>query len=213
MLPDHVRRQRVRQGLGIERARGAAGLELGEEREADMLDQRVADAEPVEDLETLPAQTGLGGHPFEERQVEVEVQAVGRLLPPALQDRHARRYDRNLAAHDAGLARVPAVHAFPDVHRGAQADDDGVRGKGRDLDLAGGVPEAQRPNAAPTPAVARGNGLDGGDLGEVVNGRAGSAGAVVRRHPVTASFVGEHTLRIPRSIWASRKRGLPIWRY
>src|SRR5215212_3728921 len=108
MLPDNVSRQRVRQGLGVERARGAAGLKLGEEREADLLDQRVANAEPVEDLEALPAQTRLGGHPLKKRRVEVEVQAVGRLLPPTPQGRHARRYDRHLAAHDAGLARAPA---------------------------------------------------------------------------------------------------------
>lgn len=82
------------------------------------------------------------------------------------------------------------------------------------LDLAGGVPEAQRPHPAPTPAFAGGYGLDGGDLGEAVHGRAGpSAGAVDRRHPVTISFVGEQALRILRSGWASRKRGSPIRRY
>ena len=32
MLSDNVRRQRVRQGLGVERAGGAAGLQLREER-------------------------------------------------------------------------------------------------------------------------------------------------------------------------------------
>jgi hypothetical protein len=85
-------------------------------------------------------------------------------------------------------------------------DDDGVGGEGRDLDLAGGVPEAQYPHPAPTPADAGGNGLDGGDLGKVVHGGAGpSAGAVVRRHPVTVLFVGKHTLRILRSGWASEK--------
>ena len=79
-------------------------------------------------------------------------------------------------------------------------------GEGRDLDLAGGVPEAQYPHPAPTPADAGGNGLDGGDLGKVVHGGAGpSAGAVVRRHPVTVLFVGKHTLRILRSGWASEK--------
>jgi hypothetical protein len=46
-----------------------------------MLHQRVAGAEPVENLEALPVQAGLGGHTFEERRVQVEVQAVGRLLP------------------------------------------------------------------------------------------------------------------------------------
>ncbi len=91
-----------------------------------MLHQRVANAEPVEYLEALPAQAGLGGHPFEQRRVQVEVQAVGYLLPPAPQGRHARRYDRHLAAHDAGLARAPAVHALPDVHRGAQVHDSKV---------------------------------------------------------------------------------------
>ena len=85
-------------------------------------------------------------------------------------------------------------------------DDDGVGGEGRDLDLAGSVPEAQRPNAAPTLAVAGGNGLDGGDLGEVVHGHVSFAGAVVRRHPVTVSFVGKHMLRILRPGWASEKR-------
>lgn len=79
-------------------------------------------------------------------------------------------------------------------------DDDGVGGEGRYLDLAGGVPEAQHPHTAPPPAVARGNGLDGGDLGEVIHGRAGSiAGAIDQRHPVAVSFVGDHTLRILRS--------------
>jgi hypothetical protein len=45
-------------------------------------------------------------------------------------------------------------------------------------------------------------------LGKVVHGRADpSAGAVVRRHPVTVFlFVGKHTLRIVRSGWASEKR-------
>ena len=72
----------------------------------------------------------------------------------------------------------------------------------------------KRSTLTPPPAVARGNGLDGGDLGEVVHGRKGPlAGAVDRRHPVAVSFVGDHTLRILRSGWASRKRGLPIRRY
>jgi len=46
-----------------------------------MLHQRVAGAEPVENLEALPVQTGFGGHTFEERRVQLEVQAVGCLLP------------------------------------------------------------------------------------------------------------------------------------
>src|SRR5215213_3898099 len=83
-----------------------------------MLQQRVADGAPVEKLEALPAQAGLGGHPLEKRRVQVEVQAVGQLLPPAPQGRHSRRYYRNLAAHDAGIAQAPAVHALPDVDRG-----------------------------------------------------------------------------------------------
>jgi hypothetical protein len=72
-----------------------------------------------------------------------------------------RRYYRNLAAHDAGIAQASSVHAFPDVHRGTQVDDDGVGGEGRNLDLPRDMPEAQHPHAALTLAVARGNGLDG----------------------------------------------------
>src|SRR5215212_9662181 len=83
-----------------------------------MLHQRVAGAEPVENLEALLVQAGLGGHILEERRVQVEVQAVGQLLPPAPQGRHSRRYYRNLAAHDAGLAQASSLHALPDVHRG-----------------------------------------------------------------------------------------------
>ena len=71
---------------------------------------------------------------------------------------------------------------------------------------------SSRPNAAPTLAVARGDGLDRGDVGEVVHGRASSMGAIGPIHPVTVSFVGKHTLRILRS-GGPRKSGLPMRQY
>ena len=46
MLSDNVSRQHVRQGLGVERAGGAAGLQFREQRESDLLDERVAGADP-----------------------------------------------------------------------------------------------------------------------------------------------------------------------
>jgi hypothetical protein len=80
-----------------------------------------------------------------------------------------------------------------------------------DLDLAGGVPKAQHPHAAPTPASAGGNGLDCAREGARGGARVAvddfsQVAPVDRRHPVTVSFVGEHTLHILRSEWASEKR-------
>ena len=140
------------------------------------------------------------------------MEPVGLLLAPEPPAGHPRRDEGHVAPGDVALAQPPA-DALPHVDRAAEVDDDGVAREGRDVDLSGGVPEAHRPEATPPPAIARGNGLDGGDLGEVVHGLARSAGAIGPIHSVTASFVGKHMLRILRSGWASRKRGLPIGRY
>jgi hypothetical protein len=208
VAPEEVRGERPRQGLGVERAGQAAALELGEQGQPDLLDERVACLELPQQLDPVGVQPRPCGRRADERGVEVEVEPVGLLLAPEPPAGHPRRDEGHVAPGDVALAQPPA-DALPHLDRAAEVDDDGVAEKGgTSISPVVCLKRIARRPRHPLPSLEET--VSTGATWEKSSAAARSPSLVVTRSPPRRR--GTHASYSTFG-WASRRRGLPIRRY